>query len=41
MTKKAAKKKPIIKSTAKSLSDFKKCAMVYSGPTLPVTMDPR
>ena len=37
--KKSAKKKPINNSTAKSLSDFKKFAMVYDGPTLPVTMD--
>ena len=39
LKKKPARKKPIIKSTAKTLSDFKKYAMVYSGPTLPVTMD--
>jgi hypothetical protein len=37
--KKTVKKKPIIKTTAKSLSDFKKYAMVCDGPALPVTMD--
>lgn len=39
LKKKPAKKKPVNKSTARSLSDFKKFAMVYDGPPLPVTMD--